>query len=134
MNREENYNYNKMCVNILGWKKLAHGYNTWSDAKEGEERYETPFSWEESDVSSLYSTRYDFDVSQMPFSDDWNWIMIVVVAISKIKYTPNVSGDTTLSTKKQDLKSALGSADKESAVKHIYDILTWVGTFYPKEH
>ena len=65
MTQEEILDYNKKCVELLGWRKTHPNIKNWHI-------YITPIG----------SISYD----KMLFHSDWNWIMEVVEAIEKLKF------------------------------------------------
>ena len=103
MTQEEILQYNKMCVEFLGWDKTHPNIKDWHI-------YITPIG----------HVSYD----KMLFHSDWNWIMEVVEAINMIPNPKNPT-DTTLSTKRIDVKNLLGSANKKAVVEAINQFLIW---------
>jgi hypothetical protein len=62
---------------------------------------------------------------------DWNWFMKLVDQINHLP-NPAGSGDTTLSTKKEDIRAYVGRADMNRAYEKAVDIVTWYNANSPK--
>jgi hypothetical protein len=67
---------------------------------------------------------HSYSYNLLKFDSDWNWIMEVVEAINMIPNHKNPS-DTTLQTKRIDVKILLGSANKKAVVEEINQFLIW---------
>lgn len=79
MTQEEILEYNKRCAEFLGYKECLVNITDNYGYKVVVEGYITPFP-----KLNFDGTIYQYDVDSLIFHSDWNWIMEVVEAISKI--------------------------------------------------